>query len=432
MTVATAPKVALLPPLPTGRGSAWGAQATQALRSSLAALVSHRWRSLLTMLSILIGVAGVLVIDSVGHSQHEALATQLAQFGSNVVSIQPGAATVRGVSAGAGSIPSLRDRDVALIRSQVDHVAALTPEAARFQPIAAGHNANTTTVIAAAPEYQAIQGLAVAQGTFFAHRDEKASARVAVVGPTVVRNVFPDVNPIGQQVRVRGVDFAVIGVLAARGFNGQTDLDNVVIVPFSSGERYLFGLNALSNILVQVDNSTDIPGVMAELTSVLERSHELRSGQSDDFRLTNFQQLIDAAQQQSTLLTRVLSYVAAVTLGMGGLGIMNIMLLSVTERTAEIGLMIAVGAQRRDVLLQFLTEAVALSLGGAIGGVALGFGIAAVLPRLIAQLAAYPDLPSIGMVGISLAVSLAIGVGFGVYPAARAAWLDPIVALRAE
>jgi putative ABC transport system permease protein len=399
------------------------------------ALASRRWRSLLTMISILIGVAGVLVIDSVGHSQREALAAQLAQFGTNVVSIQPGAATVRGVSAGAGSVPSLRDRDVALIRARVENVAALAPEdAANFQPISVGHNVNATNVVAAPPEFQAIQGLSVARGTFFARRDEETGARVAVIGPTVVRHLFPDGGsrmPLGQRVRVRGVEFEIIGVLAARGHNGQTDLDNLVIVPFSTGERYLFGPNALAGILVQVDDPAHLPKVMAELKGTLERSHELPPGSSDDFRLTNFQQLIDAAQQQATLLTRILSYVAAIAMGMGGLGIMNIMLLSVTERTSEIGLLIAVGAGRRDVLLQFLAEAAALAIGGGVGGVALGFGVAAILSRLVAALTAYPELPSIGAVALSLAVSLAIGIAFGLYPAARAAWLDPIVALRA-
>jgi putative ABC transport system permease protein len=388
------------------------------------------------MLSILIGITGLLVIDSVGRSQRAALAAQLAQFGTNVISIQPGAATVRGVSAGAGSVVSLKDWDVGLIRAQVGHIAALSPEDASFQTVQAGHEVNTANVQAVAPEFLAIQGLTVAQGTFFGSRDEENRAQVAVIGPTVVGHLFPGRGalqaPLGETLRVRGVDFTVVGMLAARGNNGQADLDNVVIVPFSTGERYLFGPNALSGILVQVDTPDQLPAVMAELKDVLERSHELPSGRADDFRLTNFQQLIDLAQQQATLLTRILSYVAVVALGMGGLGIMNIMLLSVTERTTEIGLLIAVGAQRRDVLFQFLTEAAVLSLGGGIGGVIVGFGIAALLSRFVAALAAYPALPSASTAGLGLAVSIAIGVAFGLYPAARATWLDPIVALRSE
>jgi putative ABC transport system permease protein len=423
----------LLPPLPAVPGSVGRVQLVRALRSSIAALGDHRWRSAMTMLSVLIGVAAVLVIDAVGHSQRDALQAQLAQLGTNVISVQPGIANIRGTSGGVGSKPTLKDRDVDAIRMQVPHIVALTPQdQAGFARVSAGHSIATTSVIAANPELAGIQSLGIAEGTFFGARDEDAAARVAVIGQTVVDHLFPGRDPLGQQLRVRNIDFTVIGVLTPRGRNVQSDLDDVIMVPFSTGERYLFGPNALSGILVEADDQANLTAVMDGLKTTLRASHDLPPGRADDFQLTNFQQAIDLAQQQASTLTRLLTYVAAIALAMGGLGIMNIMLLAVTERTREIGIMIAVGAQRRDVLLQFLIEAVALSVGGGVGGVALGFGLAPILARLVANLAAYPELPSAGAVGSSLAVSLAIGVGFGVYPAARAAWLDPIVALRAE
>jgi putative ABC transport system permease protein len=386
----------------------------------------------MTMVSVLIGVAGVLVIDAVGHSQRDALAAQLAQLGTNVVSVQPGAATVRGVSAGAASKRSLLDRDLAAIRDQVPHVAAMTPQDSGAMRITAGHLIASTTVVAVYPEYGTIQSLGVDQGTFFADRDEQTRAFVAVVGQTVVNHVFPGTNPIGQRLRIRNVDFTVIGVLTPRGRNAQVDLDDVALVPFSTGEQYLFGPNALSGILIQADDRESIPLVMASLKRALELSHNLAPGRPDDFQLTDFQQIIDLAQQQSATLTRILTYVAATALAMGGLGIMNITLLSVTERTREIGVMIAVGAQRRDVLLQFLAEALTLSIGGGVAGMVLGFALGAVATRMVAALAAYPEMPSLGAAGVALGFSVGIGVFFGLYPAAQAARLDPILALRAE
>jgi putative ABC transport system permease protein len=383
---------------------------------------------------VLIGVAAVLVIDAVGQSQRDSLQAQLAQLGTNLISVQPGAANVRGYSGGVGSKPTLKDRDVAAISSQVPHVAGITPQdQAIFARVSAGRYIWTTSVIAAYPQLESIQSLGVTSGTFFGQRDEDHAAHVAVMGQTLVTRLFPGESPIGQPLRVRGVDFTVVGVLAIRGRSVQSDLDNVVIVPFSAGERYLFGPNALSTILVQADDQADLQVVMDGVRGALRRSHELdASGRADDFQLTNFQQVIDLAQNQASTLTRLLTYVAAIALGMGGLGIMNIMLLAVTERTREIGIMVAVGAQTRDVLLQFLTEGASVSLIGGLAGMIGGFAGGAATTRLVANLARYPHLPSAGAVSASLAFSLAVGVFFTLYPAVQAARLDPAEALRAE
>jgi putative ABC transport system permease protein len=315
----------------------------------------------------------------------------------------------------------------------VGHIVALTPQdQGGFVRVSAGHFISTTSVTAAKPNVASIQSLAVVRGTFYGTRDEDETAHVAVIGQTVVSHLYSGIDPLGQQLRVRNVDFTVIGVLGPRGRNVQSDLDDVVMVPFSTGEQYLFGPNALSGMLVQADDQASLPAVMDGLKAALRTSHDLAPGRADDFQLTNFQQAIDTAQRQGATLTRLLTYIAAIALAMGGLGIMNIMLLTVTERTREIGIMVAVGAQRRDVLLQFLAEGAGLSLGGGLAGLVLGFSAGAIATRLVPAFASYPHLPSAASVGVSLGFSLAIGLFFTLYPAAQAARLDPIEALRAE
>ncbi|MBX6772486.1 MAG: ABC transporter permease [Chloroflexi bacterium] len=280
-----------------------------------------------------------------------------------------------------------------------------------------------------------MQSYAVQYGRFFTATDEVAHLPVAVLGQTVVDQLFPNCNPLcnplGVEIRIRNVNFQVIGVLQPKGHQGSTDLDDVAIIPFSTAQERLYG-SKVDSILLQATDTTQIPAVMAAATATLDQSHHIPVGSRPDFIVQNFQQLIEASKEQVALLTRVLTIVASVALAIGGFGVMNIMLISVTERTAEIGLRMAVGAQPRDVLLQFLVEALTITTVAGTIGLVLGFILPVLLRLPIHLLAAYPVLPTVGMSIAAVAVVGATGLVFGFYPALRASHLDPVTALRSE
>jgi len=418
-----------LPPLRRG-GATWRQAAGQSARAALGALLAHKVRSAMTMVGIVLGICGVLVIDAVGQAQDAAVAAQLAKLGSNLITVTPG--VVRTGGAAGSTRPTLTLEDAAVLQAQLPDLAALTPEVTGRVPAIVGPLAYTTTVVGARPALQQVQNDAVAQGRFFTAAEDSAGSSVAVLGQTVVDKLFPGQDPVGQHLRLRNVDVQVVGVLAAKGHDGQTDLDDVVIVPLHTAQQRLFGYGNLASILLQADRTEDIPAVLADVTATLERAHQIAAGQPDDFSVHDDEQVAQAARQQTALLTRVLSAVAGIALAIGGFGLMNIMLIAVTERTAEIGVRLAVGARPADVLAQFLEEAATLTLVGGAIGVAAGYLAAGVLTHAVPALAAHPAWPRSGAVGLALGVSLSTGLLFGLYPAYRAARLNPIQALRYE
>ncbi|HVC35166.1 MAG TPA: ABC transporter permease [Chloroflexota bacterium] len=420
-----------LAPLPFRGQSSWTATAVPSVHSALAALAAHKARAFMTMFGIVVGVCGVLVINVLGQAQNAALAEQLAQLGTNLVSITPGAATFGPVSKGAASKPTLTDRDVQLLRQEVPYVRALTPLVSGTETLAFGDQTVGATVTGADPDVETVQSDAVRQGAFFTAADESAHLPVAVLGQTVVDQLYPNRNPLGAEVRIGDVNFRVVGVLQAKGHQGQTDLDDVAIVPFSTAQQRLFGAK-VDSILIQASRTEQIPAVMAAATATLDQNHHMPVGGQADFNIQDFQQVVDAARQQTALLTRVLTIVAGVALAMGGFGVMNIMLISVTERTAEIGLRLAVGARPADVLLQFLVEALTITTVAGVIGLLLGFALSVVLRLPIHVLAEYPAIPTAGISLAAFVVVVATGVVFGFYPALRASRLDPVVALRSE
>ncbi len=420
-----------LAPLPSDRGRPWAATVAQSIRSALAALAAHQGRAAMTTFGIVVGVCGVLLIDVLGQAQNAALADQLAQLGTNLVSISPGIAVMGGVSGGAASKPTLTNRDVQLLQQQVPYVRALTPLVSGTETLAFSDQTVGATVTGAFPDIARLQSETVQHGRFFTAADESAHRPVAVLGPTVVNKLFPSRDPLGTQVRIRNVSFQVIGVLQPRGHRGQTDLDDVAIIPFSTAQQRLYGPR-VDSILLQASSTEQIPAVMAATTATLDQSHRIPVGGRPDVVVQNFQQLLEASKQQTALLTRVLSIVAGVALAMGGFGVMNIMLISVTERTAEIGLRLAVGARPLDVLVQFLVEALTVTTVAGVIGLLLGFALPVPLRVPIHLLAAYPALPSVGTSLAAFGVIVATGVVFGFYPALRASRLDPVVALRSE
>ncbi|MGI8915085.1 MAG: ABC transporter permease [Chloroflexota bacterium] len=406
--------------------------AGQSVRTALGSLLAHKFRSSLTMIGIILGVCGVLTINAVGQSQNAALAAQLAQLGSNLVSVASAAANVGGVSGGAGSLPSLTVRDAQAIREQVPDVAAISPGVSGQAPVVNGRLSWGTSVQGVYPEYQVIANDVTRLGAFFTAQDEAAGQPVAVLGQTVADHVFPATNPLGAIIRLRNVNFRVVGVLAAKGHNGQRDLDDVVLIPFSTGQQRLFGYASVGGLLLQVDSTSHLPGVLTGINRVLRSTRHIAAGRPDDFRVTNYQQLVDSAGQEAAAITMIMSAIAAVALTLGGFGLMNIMLMAVTDPTTEIGVRMAVGAQPGDVLLQFLSEAATLTIIGGLLGVVAGFAASAAIPYLAKPLANYPAWPAPGAIAVALGVSLAVGLLFGLYPAHRAAHLNPIEALRYE
>ncbi len=400
----------------------------QSVLSALESLASNKLRSFLTMLGIIIGVGAVIVVIAIGQGASAAVSDQLSRLGTNMLTIEPGSANVGGVATGTGGRPTLTDADVRAMQQASPHIVAISPlVGGRDQVIAQGHNWNTR-IQGVFPDYQIIQNYTTSSGAFFTQADETNWASVALIGQTVANNVFPGADPIGQEIRIRNVVFQVAGVLSVKGNNGFQDQDDIVLIPFSTATRRLYGKATIGQVQVQVDQPQNINGVIAAITQTLEQTHHIRPGRPDDFQVRNLQQLLDTRQQASSTLTLLLAAVAGVSLLVGGIGIMNIMLVSVTERTREIGIRMAIGARARDVLLQFLVEAVTLAAVGGILGILIG--IAGTLG--IGHFAGWRTLIAPLSVLLAFGFAALIGIFFGYYPARKASRLDPIEALRYE
>ncbi len=410
---------------PRGRGVLIGAN----FRTALKALRANQLRSFLTTLGVIIGVAAVIAIVTLTQGVSVTLNQRLAGLGTNVLMIQSGSASRNGAFQGEGTAQTLTMSDVQAL-TPIPHVANISPViSVGAQAIYGNHNWNTQ-VQGVYPSYQSLQNWQLARGAWFNTGDQLGAASVAVIGQTVVDNLFTPagIDPIGQTIRINNQLFRVVGTLQSKGSQGFGNADDVIFVPSTAAQDRLKNSLYVDQIQIQVDSSTNVAQVQQNVTTVLEKQHHIAAGATDDFRVLNANQLLQTAQQTTTLLTALLVGIAAISLTVGGIGIMNIMLVSVTERIREIGIRMAVGARRGDIRNQFLIEAVVLSaVGGVIGiliGLLAGLGISAALglPLVVSPLA----------ILIAFSVAAIIGIGFGLYPAVRAARLDPIVALRTE
>jgi putative ABC transport system permease protein len=397
------------------------------LPSALEALKANKGRSILTTLGIIIGVGSVIAMVSIGEGAKSQVAARLASLGTNVLTIQPGSSRSGGVNSGAGTIQTLTDADAIAIRDEIENIAALSPVVQGNSQLIVGNQNWSTRVQGVWPEYQEIQTWKIAKGAFISPADNAEARSVAVIGETVAQNLFPGgQDPIGAQLQIRNVPFVVIGVLAAKGASGFQDQDDTVLIPFETGQVRLFGPQKINSISVQAVDDDAMTTVQSEITSLLRSRHRLRPNDRDDFQVRNSNQIVETASGVAQTLTMLLAGVAAVSLVVGGIGIMNIMLVSVTERTREIGIRMAIGARPGNVLSQFLVEAIMLSVMGGLIGIALGLGIAFSLPKI----AGWASVVTGGSIALAFGFSVLIGVFFGYYPARKASQLNPIDALR--
>jgi putative ABC transport system permease protein len=403
-----------------------------AVAIAIRAIIRNKERSLLTALGIVIGVAAVIVTVAIGAGARASVQAQIANLGSNMIIVIPGSTSTQGANAGLGGASTLTLDDArAIVR--VRHVAAVSPAVnLRTQAISATSNWQTS-VNGVSPAWLFIRGWGLQSGTFFGDADVATSAKVAVIGTTVATNLFPDQDPVGATITLRGVPFRVIGVLTSRGHNAfGMDQDDVIFVPYSAVMQRLqassVGANVISILFFSVDSQENTSSAIEDVTTLLRERHRLAPGVVNDFSIRNTQDLANVYASTALTLQILLASIATVSLIVGGIGIMNIMLVSVTERTKEIGLRMAVGAPSAAILMQFLVESATLAtVGGAIG-VAIGLG-GGVIASMIGR---FPFIPSLPAVAASLIFSAAVGIFFGYSPARRAAHMDPIVALRAE
>jgi len=403
---------------------------SQSFRSAWQALRSNKLRALLTSLGIIIGVGAVIVMISISAGNAALINQRLSQLSPNELIIRPGSVSAGGVNQGVGTRQILTTQDASAIARQVPGVLAVSPVVGAGNQVIFRNQNWSTLVQGVYPNFQAIDNWQIQQGTFFSSQDELNSRPVAVIGQTVVDNLFTPlgIDPIGQQIRIGNVSFTVIGTLAPKGANGLGNADDVIYVPFSTAQQRLIGGPYVNAINVLGANSSILSGVQNNIQQLLDQRHQITDPTQADFTIQNQEQILQTAQSVNQSLTTLLISVAAVSLLVGGIGIMNIMLVSVTERTREIGIRIAIGARQSDVLLQFLIEAIVMSILGGLVGILLGIGGAIVS----AVLTNHPFVLNPLSVLLAFGFAAVVGILFGFYPAQRASRLDPIVALRAE
>ncbi len=422
----TDPFAALAEPPAAGRSNM---RVLQTIPSALAALRANKGRSVLTTLGIIIGVAAVIAIVALGQGASASVSSQLQGLGTNLLTIMPGSTSSGGARTGAGSAVTLKAADADAISAQVSGLSGSSPVASGSAQVIYGSQNWSTRIQAVTPDYLTINDWKIASGASFSLSDNAESKNVAVIGQTVATALFPNgQSPVGQLIRIRNVPFTVVGVLASKGSSGFGDQDDTIMIPFQTGQVRLFGATSINQIVVQVADASQISTVSEEITALLRQRHGLASSASDDFTIRNNADIISRVSSVSDTMTMLLGGVAAVSLVVGGIGIMNIMLVSVTERTREIGIRLAIGAQPLDVLYQFLVEAIVLSVLGGLIGILVGSLVAVLLPYVAGWTTVLPW----NAIALSFGVSAAIGMFFGIYPARKASQLDPIVALRYE
>jgi len=404
------------------------------VRIALRALQVNRTRSALTMLGVVIGVAAVIAMVGVGTGATARIQAQIQSIGSNLIIVLPGSLSSNGVRLGSGAVATLTEDDAKAIAAECPSVAAVAPSVRGGVQVVYGNNNWATTVQGVTPDYMTIRDYTMLSGLFFTDQDVDAAAKVAVLGETVVQNLFGNSDPTGQVAIIKNVPFTVVGVLTPKGQSpsGQ-DQDDIILLPISTAKQKVLGTNkanakAVSTLMVQASGPAAMDQAQQEMEALLRERHRILDGEEDDFTIRNLTEVFAAQESSAQVMSILLGAIASVSLIVGGIGIMNIMLVSVTERTREIGLRQAVGAKTRDILSQFLVEAVTLSVLGGMIGIVIGLAASA----LISHFAQWSTQVSPLSILMAFVFSALVGVFFGYYPARKAAYLDPIDALRYE
>jgi putative ABC transport system permease protein len=399
------------------------------LRMALRALRRNKLRSALTALGIIIGVGAVIAMVGIGNGAKSQVEAQIASLGQNVILVFAGNYSSSGARGGWGSAGTMMVDDALAVVREVPGVITVSPEVRDHQQILAEGMNWYTTILGEGPDYLDIRQWPLQDGAMFTDQDVRGTAKVCIIGKTIVAQIFPNEDPVGRVLRIRDIPFKVLGVLSPKGLSVMgTDQDDVVIIPYTSEMKRVSKRTNLSSINVQCASQDFSDSVQRGIADLLRQRHRLGPGRDDDFTIRGQQEIADTFTATSRVMTVLLGAIASVSLIVGGIGIMNIMLVSVTERTREIGIRMAVGAHGRDILLQFLIEAITLSSLGGVIGIGLGIGSA----KLLSALAGWPTLVSVTSVALAFLFSAAVGVFFGFYPARKASNLDPIDALRYE
>ena len=399
------------------------------IQLGLGALTRNRLRAALTVLGIVIGVAAVIATLAIGQGAREAVQAQIRALGANTLTVIPGTITAGGARGGMGTITTMTTDDAAAIRRDCPAVDAVAPGVRTLGQVVYGNQNWNTQIQGTTGDFSIIRQWPIESGVGITDSDVRGAAKVCVLGASVVRQLFADSDPVGQTVRIKDVPFRVVGVLAYKGGTGWGgDQDDTVLIPLTTAQRKLMGITYVNWISVSAVSEPQVNDAVQQITDLLHQRHRIQAGESDDFFIRTQLEAATTAESTSRVMTLLLASIAAVSLVVGGIGIMNIMLVSVTERTREIGIRRAIGARRRDILLQFLVESAILSLAGGALGVVLGVVSAA----LISQLARWPTLIQPGAVLLAFGFASLVGLFFGFYPARRASTLDPIEALRYE
>ena len=396
---------------------------------ALRALRRNKLRSILTALGIIIGVASVVAMVAVGNGARNKIQGEVSALGQNLLLVFAGNKRSAGVNSGLGSAASITLQDAEAVKNEVRDIVAMSPEVwTNAQAIASGRNWSTT-ISGVAPEYLGVRDWPVSAGAMFTDREVRSAAKVAVIGSKTANELFGAINPIGQTVRINNIPFVITGQLSSKGAGlGNNNQDDRIVLPYTTVMKRLTGEKSVKLLNIKINDASRMETAQQQITALLRQRHRTPVGEGNDFNILNQKEIADKVANISGIITMMLGAIAGMSLLVGGIGIMNIMLVSVTERTREIGIRMAVGAQGSDILLQFLIEAITLSLLGGGLGVLAGFGIA----RGIGNVADFQPVVTAGSVILAFSVSFAIGVFFGFYPARKAARLDPIDALRYE